>query len=111
MGSGKPITGKSDGVSMAFGLNRLRDQQFLYWRLPWLVISLALVTVALLGALVQRPASDPFASAADSVPTWLLNPIELNAHLRLPFTGVDLSSITSWADGPNVWTVGGTAPS
>ena len=91
---------------MAIGLDRLRDRQFLYWRLPWLVISLVLVTTAYLGTLAQRPVRDPFVPTADSVITWLLNPIERNAHLRLPYLPAYLDSITFAAGGQRVWAVG-----
>ncbi len=93
---------------MASRLNRLRDRRFLYWRLPWLVISLALATTALIGALAQRGAPDPLAPASDSVLARFLNPIERNAHLRLPFIAAELRSITASADGQAVWAVGHT---
>ena len=91
---------------MASRLNRLRDRRFLYWRLPWLVISLALATTALIGALVQRGAPDPLTPASDSVLARFLNPIERNAHLRLPSLAAGLVSITASADGQDVWAVG-----
>ncbi|MCE2559945.1 MAG: hypothetical protein J4F98_15475, partial [Acidobacteria bacterium] len=91
---------------MTSRLNRLRDGRFLYWRLR-LVPSLALATVALFGALMQPGPPDPLAPASDSVLARFLNPIERNAHLRLPSIAAGLTSITASADGQDVWAVGG----
>ena len=91
---------------MADGLKRLLDRQYLLWKLPWLVISLALAATALLGALLQSPAPDPFKPTGNSILTWLWYPIEQNPHLRLPFTSSSLQSITFTTDGNTGWAVG-----
>ena len=85
---------------MADGLNRLRNPQFLAWRLPWLVISLLLGAIAVFGAILQPPIPDRFEPVSDAALLgWLRYPIEHNPHLRLPFISRDLHSVALSADG------------
>ena len=70
------------------------------------MLSLALITVAVLGALWQSPMPDPLKPTGDSVLTWLRYPIERNPHLRLPIIDSQLNSITFTADGRTGWAVG-----
>lgn len=81
---------------------KLKDRRFLLGRLPWLVLSIALVIGACLGAWLQTPYPDPFEPAADSL--WY--PIERNPHLRLLSISSDLYAVTFAVDGQTGWAVG-----
>ena len=91
---------------MASGLNRLRDPQFLVWRMPWLVVSLLLGLAAIFGAVLQPPAPDPFTLTGTSPLTWFRHPIERNPYLRLPSTSGELNSVALSPDGRTGLAVG-----
>ena len=91
---------------MSDALNKLRDPRYVRRRLPWIVLSLLLGGVAVVGAIVQPPAPNPFEPIGDSFLERLRYPIERNPHLRLPSISGYLTSLTFAADGQNGWAVG-----
>ena len=87
---------------MANVMNKLSDPRFLR-RLLWLVVSLAIMTTALLGIWWQRAAGYPLAARGRSL-AWLWHPLERNPILGLAFSLN--GSITSGAEGRIGWVVG-----
>ena len=86
--------------------NKLKDYQFLRWRLPWLVLSIVMAFVAGLGGWLQPPAPDPFEPSGDSFLSSLRYPIERNPHLRLLSVSRDFQSVIFASDRRTGWAVG-----
>ena len=91
---------------MARSMNKRTAPRYMSRNLPWIAASLVMAAIATAGAILQPPTPNPYAPPDRSSLAWLRSPIELNPHLRLPFTSAGLGAIVFSDDGRRGWVAG-----